>query len=209
MTARPHLPTPNKDEIASLPPFPLLGLDRITLVNSAQAARDASLALLEHPHWGFDTESKPTFMKDQISDGPHVVQLAISHHAWVFQLHDPACRDVVSELLGHAEHTKAGFGLRDDRQRIRAKLGVYAPNVLDLNHLFREKGYRKDMGVKAAVAVLFGQRFAKSKKAATSNWAARQLSDSQILYAANDAWAAALVHQALMAGTSTPAGRSA
>lgn len=208
MTARPHLPTPSKDEIASLPAFPLLGLDRITLVNSAQAAREASLALLDHPHWGFDTESKPTFMKEQVSDGPHVVQLATIDHAWVFQLHDPACRDVASALLGHEKHTKAGFGLRDDRQRIRAKLGVSAANILDLNHLFRVRGYRKDMGVKAAVAVLFGQRFAKSKKAATSNWAARQLSDAQVLYAANDAWAAALVHQALMAGTSTPTGGS-
>jgi ribonuclease D len=66
--------------------------------------------------------------------------------------------------------------------------------------VFRERGYRKDMGVKAAVAVLFGQRFAKSKKAATSNWSARTLSESQILYAANDAWAARRVAQALGLG---------
>ncbi len=209
MTPRPHLPTPNKDEIASLPAFPLLGLDRITLVNNAQGAREAAAALRDHPHWGFDTESRPTFLKDQVSDGPHVVQLATSDRAWVFQLHDPGCRDVVAQLLGHEGHTKAGFGLRDDRQRIMVKLGVSAAKVLDLNHVFREKGYRKDMGVKAAVAVLFGQRFAKSKKAATSNWAARQLSDGQILYAANDAWAAAVVYQALMENTLTPAGDSA
>jgi ribonuclease D len=50
------------------------------------------------------------------------------------------------------------------------------------------------------VAVLFGQRFAKSKKAATSNWSARTLSESQILYAANDAWAARRVAQALGLG---------
>jgi ribonuclease D len=62
--------------------------------------------------------------------------------------------------------------------------------VLELNHVFRERGYRKDMGVKGAVAVLFGQRFAKSKKAATSNWASPRLSEAQLLYAANDAWAA-------------------
>ena len=37
---------------------------------------------------------------------------------------------------------------------IRDKLGVEPQDVLDLNHVFRQRGYRKDMGVKGAVAVL-------------------------------------------------------
>jgi ribonuclease D len=47
------------------------------------------------------------------------------------------------------------------------------------------------------VAVLFNQRFMKSKKAATSNWANAQLSESQVVYAANDAYAAIRVWIAL------------
>jgi ribonuclease D len=74
--------------------------------------------------------------------------------------------------------------------------------VVDLNHLFRARGYRKDIGVKTAVAILFGRRFLKSGKASTSNWAARQLSESQLLYAANDAWAAARVFAAM--GSASP-----
>jgi ribonuclease D len=69
--------------------------------------------------------------------------------------------------------------------------------VLELNTVFRERGYRKDMGVKAAVAILFQRRFIKSKKAATSNWANPNLSEAQLIYAANDAYAAARVHLAL------------
>jgi ribonuclease D len=53
------------------------------------------------------------------------------------------------------------------------------------------------MGVKGAVAVLFNERFIKSKKAATSNWANAQLSEAQLVYAANDAYAAIRVWQAL------------
>jgi ribonuclease D len=68
---------------------------------------------------------------------------------------------------------------------------------LDLNTVFRERGYRKDMGVKGAVAVLFEKRFIKSKKAATSNWANTVLSEAQLIYAANDAYAAFRVWQAL------------
>lgn len=200
MTPRETLPAPSKEAIDALPPFPVLGLARITLVQTGAQAHAAAAALRAHALWGFDTESRPTFLKDQVSDGPHVVQLATEDHAWIFQLHDPACRAQAAELLADPAHRKAGFGLRDDQVRIRAKLGVEPAGVLELNAVFRERGYRKDMGVKAAVAVLFGQRFAKSKKAATSNWSARVLGESQVVYAANDAWAARLVAQALGLG---------
>jgi ribonuclease D len=189
--------TPSKDAIALLPEFDRLGLDRIQLVNTAGAAREALAELLDHPTWGFDTESKPTFFKDQVSDGPHIVQLATQSRAWVFQLHDTACRDAVAALLGRPGHTLAGFGLGDDRKRLKAKLAVEPAGILDLNAVFRARGYRKDMGVKGAVAVLFERRFIKSKKAATSNWAQPVLSEAQLVYAANDAWAAARVHAAL------------
>jgi ribonuclease D len=69
--------------------------------------------------------------------------------------------------------------------------------VIDLNHLFHQRGWRKDIGVKAAVAVMYQKRFLKSKKAATSNWASPQLTPAQLIYAANDAWAALRVYQAL------------
>lgn len=191
------LHTPDKAQIALLEPFDRLGLAQIRLVATAEQAREARAELADHPFWGFDTESKPTFFKDQPSEGPHIVQLATTHKAWVFQLHDPACRDHVAELLAQDRAVKAGFGLGDDRKRIIAKLGVEPAAVLELNTVFRERGYRKDMGVKGAVAVLFNRRFIKSRKATTSNWAAPRLSESQLLYAANDAWAALRVAQAL------------
>ena len=189
------LPAP--EDIALLEPFERLALDRITLVAEAGDAERAANTLLGAPAWGFDTESRPTFQAGQASEGPHVVQLATLDHAFVFQLHDPRCRDVVGELLRQPQAVKAGFGLRDDRRRIVDKLGVEPRQVLDLDTVFRQRGYRRQMGVKAAVAVLFGRRFLKSKRAATSNWAQRRLSDSQLLYAANDAWAALRVYQAL------------
>lgn len=198
MTQRPPPQrVPSKDEIELLEPFERLGLSRIHLVASSQQAQAASDALRRHRVWGFDTESKPTFAKEQVSDGPHTVQLATTDDAWVFQLHDPQCRAIVGQLLAAPEHLKAGFGLGDDRKRIIAKLGVTPEGVVELNTVFRERGYRKDMGVKAAVAVLFHRRFLKSKKAATSNWALPRLSETQLTYAANDAWAALRVYQAL------------
>lgn len=189
--------TPDKEQIALLEPFDRLGLDRIALVATAQQAHGAREELADEAVWGFDTESKPTFFKDQASEGPHVVQLATLHKAWVFQLHDFACRAVVAELLAVHGVVKAGFGLGDDRRRIIEKLGVEPSDVLELNAVFRERGYRKDMGVKGAVAVLFNRRFIKSRKATTSNWANHRLTEAQLVYAANDAYAAARVFHAL------------
>ncbi|MBD8050966.1 3'-5' exonuclease [Limnohabitans radicicola] len=195
MNAR--LPTPDKDAIALLPPFERLNLDRIHLVSTGEQARQAQAQLATARAWGFDTESKPTFRVGEASDGPHILQLSTSERAWVFQLHDPECRAVAAELLARPGIVKAGFGLGDDRKRIVQKLGIEPEGILELNTVFHQRGYRKDMGVKGAVAVLFNQRFIKSKKAATSNWANERLTEAQLVYAANDAYAAIRVWQAL------------
>jgi ribonuclease D len=192
-----HHATPDKDAIALLPPFERLGLDRITLVTDGAGAREALARLKDTAAWGFDTESKPTFRVGELSDGPHILQLATKDRAWVFQLNDPLCSEVSAELLALGGVAKAGFGLGDDRKRIIQKLGVQPQGILELNSVFRERGYRKDMGVKGAVAVLFDQRFIKSKKAATSNWANARLTEAQLVYAANDAYAAIRVFHAL------------
>jgi ribonuclease D len=205
---RPHRHTPDKDDMAALEPFERLDRSRITLVATGAAAEDAAAVLSGAAVCGFDTESKPTFVRHEVSTGPHVLQLALAHHAWVFQLHDPACCAVVGELLTRTDITKAGFGLGDDRRRIVAKLGVEPAGVLELNTVLRQRGYRREMGVRAAVAALFNRRFIKSRKASTSNWASPNLSDAQLLYAANDAWAALRVWQALHetgAGVELPA----
>ena len=191
----PRMPTP--EEIALLPALERLPRERIALVATEQEAQRAAEELLQARVWGFDTESKPTFQAGEASEGPHVIQLATLDQAFVFQLHDPGCRAIAGELLARPGIVKAGFGPGDDKRRIVHKLGVEPNGVLDLDTVLRQRGYRRQMGTKAAVAVLFGKRFLKSKKAATSNWAQRQLSDSQVLYAANDAWAALKVYEAL------------
>ena len=192
-----HLSTPDKEQIALLEVFDRLGMGQIQLVSTPAQAAAALMALSGATALGFDTESKPTFAKNEASTGPHIVQLSTPHKAWVFQLENAECRSAVGALLESPSIIKAGFGLGDDKKRITYKLGVDFQGVLDLNTVFREKGYRKDMGVRGAVAVMFNKRFIKSKKAATSNWANPQLTEAQLVYAANDAYAAMRVFAAL------------
>ncbi|MBS7807252.1 3'-5' exonuclease [Variovorax sp. PCZ-1] len=190
---------PDNDAIALLPLFHRLDMDCISLVSNGEQAQHAATKLQAATAWGFDTESKPTFRVGEVSTGPHVLQLATMDHAWVFQLHDPDCRAVAAQLLAQEGIVKAGFGLGDDKKRIRSKLGIEPQGIVEINTLFRQLGYRKELGVKAAVAVMFNQRFIKSKKASTSNWALPNLNENQLIYAANDAYAAIRVYAALQA----------
>lgn len=189
--------TPGKDQIALLEPFERLGLAQVQVVSTPQQAGKALQELADITALGFDTESKPTFARNEASDGPHIVQLSTLEKAYIFQLQDAECRRAVAVLLEAPAIIKAGFGLGDDRRRLISKFGVDPQGVLDLNTVFRKKGYRKDMGVRGAVAVVFNKRFIKSRKATTSNWANSKLSDAQIIYAANDAYAALRVFMAL------------
>lgn len=195
MTARIDIPT--RDEMALLEPFAGLTLDDI-LVPCTPAQIDHAASELSAARFvGFDTESKPIFAKGQVSDGPHTVQFATMEKAYIFQLHRPECHQAVGDLLGSISVVKVGFGLRSDQDQLPKKLGVHPRAVLDLSAVFRRQGYRKMVGVKAAIAVVFNQRFQKSKRMSTSNWARHQLMPNQLLYAANDAYAAVKVLNAL------------
>jgi ribonuclease D len=101
------------------------------------------------------------------------------------------------ELLHSDTVIKIGFGLNSDSGQIFKKLGVKFGGVVDLNVVFSMKGYRKEMGARAAVGLVFDQRFAKSKKITTTDWSQRELTQQQMLYAANDAYAALKVFEAL------------
>lgn len=188
---------PNKSETALLPPFSTLGLAQILVPATADEFAVASAEIIAAGVAGFDTESKPTFRVGEASDGPHVFQFAIAGKAFLFQTCHAASHAHLVALLGSETLLKVGFGLKSDRSQTRSKLGVQPAALLDLDSLFRRDGYSGDMGVRAAIGLVLGQRFHKSHKITTSNWALRELSPPQRLYAANDAYAAFRVYEAL------------
>lgn len=190
-------PIPSKEAITLLPPFQGLTIDRVHVPATVEEFAVARARIEAAGVVGFDTESKPLFDVGAVSDGPHIVQFATSTDAYVFQVHRAESSPSLLALLQSEQVRKVGFGLRSDLKFIRAKFGVELREVVDLNDVFRGAGFRSSTGVRAAVAIVFGQRFAKSKRQTTSNWAMPRLDDKQLLYAANDAYAALRVHDAL------------
>lgn len=190
-------PVPTKDEIALLEPFIGLPLERIHVPESSGEFASAAAEIIEAGIAGFDTESRPTFATGEVSEGPHVVQFALHDRAYLFQMHQAAGHPFLVELLRSERVIKVGFGLRSDSKHIRAKLGVELGALVDLNAVFSATGYHKEMGVRAAVGLVFNRRFSKSRKVTTSNWSQPRLTPQQMLYAANDAYAALKVLEAL------------
>lgn len=188
---------PNKAEIALLEPFIGLTLERIHVPNSSAEFAAATAEIKAAGIVGFDSESKPTFVTGDVSEGPHVVQFALHDKAYLFQLHRAEGLPFLIELLQSEQLIKVGFGLKSDSGHIYAKLGVHLDGVVELNRVFSRDGYHKEMGVRAAVGLVLKQRFAKARHVTTSNWSQPQLTPQQLLYAANDAYAALKVFEAL------------
>ena len=196
-TSAPKTP-PSKTAIAALEPFAGLGLESIRVVTNARQAGIAMEELMQAGCVGFDTESKPTFHKGEKSQGPHVLQFSTLETAFIFQSHFVETHPGIIELLGSGALTKIGFGLSGDLRQIANRFRLRPAAIVDLDRSFKKLGYRNAVGAKSAIAMLFNRRLSKSKSVTTSNWAARELSERQLLYAANDAYAALMVHHALL-----------
>lgn len=199
LPSMPRLTPPSKEQSQLLPPFSQLADHAIFVPQTAAEFAQARTALLAQKALGFDTESKPIFQVHQADTGPHVVQLATPTAAWILQLHHQPAWQLAREVIAHPEICKVGFGLDNDKSTLPKRLGVPLENVLDLDRVFKQYGYGASTGVRAAVALVLGQSFHKSKKQSTSNWACERLSPAQIRYAANDAHAPAVVFAALPA----------
>ena len=192
---------PDSEEL--LPPYDGIKLADVRMVKTDKDAAEALAALSATDVLGFDTESKPTFLKGEVSTGPHLVQLATDEAAYLFQIGAAPAVEVLKAVLESRTILKVGFGLQDDVKRLRAKLGIDALNVLDLSTALR-KGERNTLGAKTAVAKFFGQKLQKSKKITTTNWALPRLSEKQILYAADDAHVALKIYRRWRADQAAP-----
>lgn len=183
---------PTKEQIRELPVYKGVDLDNIIVVSNKEEAIDAVSELMQYSVLGFDTESKPTFKKGEVSSGPHLIQLSCLSKTFIFPSVFPDVISEVAKVLANTNIKKVGFGLSDDKKALINKFSIKVENTVELSSKVKNfTGVKQNVGARAAVAMLFGQRLTKS--AQTSNWAAFPLQDYQLLYAANDSYSALCV----------------
>jgi len=189
---------------ADLPAYDGIALADITLVDSPALADEALAALMAADAIGFDTESKPTFLKGEHSTGPHLVQLALETRVYLFQIPRLPAEPALKTILESPRVLKVGFGLGNDLSVLKSRLDIELNNFIDLGEVLRSEEHPGTVGAKVAVAHFFAARLQKSKKVGTSNWASARLAERQLLYAANDAQVALRVYRAWVGARLSP-----
>ena len=171
-----------RDDINRLPIDQYRGA--IELVQTDEQAVAACRQLQQETILGFDTETRPSFRKGE-SYLPSLIQLAGSDRVYLFQLVDQRIPAPLKEVLGDPNIIKAGVALDFDLKQLR-ELDPFEPAGFVGLEEFAKTLRIKNQGLRGLAAALFGFRI--SKKAQCSNWSRKKLTDTQITYAATDAW---------------------
>ena len=172
----------SKNEINALPLIQYEGdIEILTSKDNIQAAIND---LKNYDLIGFDTETKPTFVKGPLNP-PSIMQLACDDKVYIFQIDNDEIFKQLSSILSNENITKCGVSV--DRDLIELMyLSPFDPiSFVDLGNVARENEIPHH-GLRGLVAMFLKHRISKGSQ--TSDWSKISLSDSQISYAATDAW---------------------
>lgn len=159
---------------------------QIVLVDQEDEVFEGAIRYLKRQHLlGFDTETRPTFSPDQHSSGTALLQLSGGGKAYLFRLKKLGLPRRLAAILANPRILKVGAATTDDVRGLQ-KITKFSPKgFVDLQSIVWEYGIR-DKSVKKMTAIILGVKISKAQQ--LSNWEAEQLSDSQMRYAATDAW---------------------
>ena len=172
----------SKNEINALPLIQYEGdIEILTSKDNIQAAIND---LKNYDLIGFDTETKPTFVKGPLNP-PSIMQLACDDKVYIFQFDNDEIFKQLSLILSNKNITKCGVSV--DRDLIELMyLSPFDPiSFVDLGNVARENEIPHH-GLRGLVAMFLKHRISKGSQ--TSDWSKISLTNSQISYAATDAW---------------------
>ena len=172
----------SKNEINSLPQIKFNG--DVEILSSNDNVQAAVNHLMNYDLIGFDTETKPTFVKGPLNP-PSILQLACIDKVYIFQLDNESLYKTLFPILSNKNITKCGVSV--DRDLIELMyLSPFDPlSFVDLGNIARDYDVPHH-GLRGLVAMFLKHRI--SKGAQISDWSKTVLSQSQITYAATDAW---------------------
>ncbi len=182
-------------ELASFP-------GEIVLVEEDGALMERAIRYLKRQKLlGFDTETRPTFTPDQHSSGTALLQLSGGGKAFLFRLKKTGLPRRLAAILANPSIVKVGAATRDDIKGLQKITGFSPKGFVDLQSMVAEYGIR-DKSVKKMTAIILGVKISKAQQ--LSNWEAEHLSDSQLRYAATDAWVCREMYRKLMGSEKHP-----
>ena len=124
-----------------------------------------------------------------------LLQIATSDTCFLFRLNRIGMPISLQEFL-MSDTLKVGLSLKDDFAMLRRREDVHAEegNWIELQDYVGRFGI-EDRSLQKIFANLFGKKISKAQR--LSNWETETLSESQINYAATDAWACVEIYNCL------------
>ena len=150
---------------------------------------------------GFDTETRPTFTQDQHSNGTALLQLSGATRAYLFRVQKTGIPRRLAAILANPAIIKVGAATIDDVRGLQKYASFKPGGFLDLQSKVWEYGIR-DKSVKKMTAIILGVKISKAQQ--LSNWEADRLSESQLRYAATDAWVCREMYMKLLKSEKNP-----
>lgn len=151
---------------------------------------------------GFDTESRPCFSSHQPHYGVSLLQLSGEDRAYLFRIKlMEGIPKPLRKILSEPSILKIGAAVKDDVAGLERHHDFRPAGFVDLQKMVWEYGI-KDKSVKKMTAIILGIRISKAQQ--LSNWEADELSESQKLYAATDAWVCREMYLKLMRSEKNP-----
>lgn len=188
------------EEIAKLELVSFPG--EIVLVDSLNDTFYAALRYLRRQKvLGFDTETRPTFTQDQHSNGTALLQLCGATRAYLFRIQKTGVPRRLAAILGNPAILKVGAATIDDIRGLQKYASFNPGGFVDLQSKVWEYGIR-DKSVKKMTAIILGVKISKAQQ--LSNWEAEHLSESQMRYAATDAWVCREMYTKLIQSEKNP-----
>ncbi|HOT65606.1 MAG TPA: 3'-5' exonuclease [Dysgonamonadaceae bacterium] len=181
-----------KEQLNQLPAETFKG--KIFVIDNEAAAMKAVQKLRNFSLLGFDTETRPSFMKGKVNKVA-LMQLASEDECYLFRLNKIDYPDALDEIICNPDIKKIGLSLRDDFAAIRKRSDKVPVNFVDLQQFVHEFGI-DDNSLQKIYALVFGKRISKSQR--LTNWEADQLTPAQQMYAAIDAWACVRIYKHLV-----------
>lgn len=175
-------PNITAEEINELPLRAFEG--KIVVVTREEDLRKIFEEINHHPAVGFDTETRPVFVKGQ-QHKVALMQIALSHKVFLLRLKYTGMAPEIIQFLQNEKILKVGVALRDDIKALQRLKRFKPAGVFELTELTKKAGVEAE-GLKKLTALIL--KFRISKSAQTSNWESEQLNEKQTLYAATDAW---------------------
>ena len=184
--------TITKAEIAAMPKVQFPG--RVFVIYTETEANKAVEFLKSQSIVGVDTETRPSFKKGT-SHKVALLQISTTDTCFLFRLNQIGMPEALQEFL-MSDVLKIGLSLKDDFMMLKRRKDVHAEegNWIELQDYVSRFGI-EDRSLQKIFANLFGQKISKSQR--LSNWEAEILSESQIKYAATDAWACVEIYNCL------------